>query len=315
MSSVEPLMNEAILYGDQAVNKNQYLTFILADEEYGVDILQVQEIKGWESVTPIPNAPAHVKGVVNIRGTIVPVIDLRLRFGLEQLEYGPTTVMIVLKVNSGDNNRVMGIVVDAVSDVYDIGSEEVRSAPDFGDDVSVEYLKGLATVNEKMVILLNIDSLLNADEIRFASRNSSPLNSSHTELDIETLERSFKEISPKGELLVNRFYEELFNRYPDVKPLFNSTSMEEQHKKLLAALNLVISNVGNPQALKDTLADLGQRHRGYGVKQEHYAAVKATLLDVMREVAGPSWNDASYKAWNAGLQFVASSMMQMANGG
>ena len=92
----------------------QYLTFMLAGEEYGVDILRVQEIKGWDNVTPIPNTPSYIKGVINLRGTIVPIIDLRERFSLETISYGPTTVVIVLKVNSDKGSRTMGIVVDAV---------------------------------------------------------------------------------------------------------------------------------------------------------------------------------------------------------
>lgn len=144
---------------------DQYLTFIMADEEYGVDILSVQEIRGWESVTPIPNAPAHVKGVINLRGTIVPIIDLRQRFGLKNVEYGPLTVVIVLKVDTAKGSRVMGIVVDAVSDVYSLSVEDMKAAPDLGDHVNTLYIKGLVNVNNKMVILLDINELLGMDTI------------------------------------------------------------------------------------------------------------------------------------------------------
>ncbi len=140
---------------------NQYLTFMLAGEEYGVDILRVQEIKGWDTVTKIPNTPEYVKGVINIRGTIVPIIDLRQRFGLETKAYGPTTVVIVLRVVGNTGDRTMGIVVDAVSDVYNIGEGEEKPAPDFGSEIDTEYVKGLATVDDKMVILLDIDRLIN----------------------------------------------------------------------------------------------------------------------------------------------------------
>ncbi len=147
---------------DQA---DQYLTFIMADEEYGVDILSVQEIRGWESVTPIPNSPAHIKGVINLRGTIVPIIDLRQRFGLQNVKYGPLTVVIVLKVDTKKGSRVMGIVVDAVSDVYSLANDDMKSAPDLGDHVDTAYIKGLVNVNSKMVILLEIDELLGNDSI------------------------------------------------------------------------------------------------------------------------------------------------------
>lgn len=142
----------------------QFLTFMMAGEEYGVDILIVQEIRGWESVTHIPNAPPHVKGVINLRGTIVPIIDLRIRFGLADVSYGPTTVVIVLKVESARGKRIMGIVVDAVSDVYNLVTQEMRSAPDLGDHVNTSYIKGLVSVENKMVILLDINELLGHDE-------------------------------------------------------------------------------------------------------------------------------------------------------
>ena len=144
---------------------SQYLTFIMAGEEYGVDILQVQEIRGWESVTPIPNAPAHIKGVINLRGTIVPIVDLRQRFGLQRVDYGPLTVVIVLKVATKKGSRVMGIVVDAVSDVYSLAAEEMKAAPDLGDNVNTSYIQGLVNVAGKMVILLDINELLGSDTI------------------------------------------------------------------------------------------------------------------------------------------------------
>lgn len=146
---------------------DQYLTFMLAGEEYGVDILRVQEIKGWDSVTPIPNTPEYIRGVINLRGTIVPIIDLRRRFNLEVVEYGPVTVVIVLKVEDPDSgkSRVMGLVVDAVSDVYNVPEDAIKDAPDFGSVVDVDFVHGLATLENSMVIVLNIDRLLNADEM------------------------------------------------------------------------------------------------------------------------------------------------------
>jgi len=167
MSTLNAMQNDIGL--GVAVNADQYLTFMLAGEEYGVDILRVQEIKGWGKVTPIPNTPDYVRGVMNLRGTIVPIIDLRKRFNMEQIAYGPTTVVIVLKVECEGNNRIMGIVVDAVSDVYAVPSDELRPSPDFGGNVNVEFVRGLATVDEKMVIILNIDKLLNLGDLEIAS--------------------------------------------------------------------------------------------------------------------------------------------------
>lgn len=144
---------------------DQFLTFILNGEEYGVDILRVQEIKGWDTATAIPNTPEYIRGVINLRGTIVPIVDLRRRFGMEAVEYGKTTVVIVLKVKTDAHARTMGFVVDAVSDVYNVGKDQFREAPEFGSAVDTAFVRGLATVNEKMVILLDVDRLVGGAEI------------------------------------------------------------------------------------------------------------------------------------------------------
>jgi len=152
---------------DQGSNADvhQYLTFLLDNEEYGVDILRVQEIRGWSKVTRIPNMPAYIRGVLNLRGSVVPVIDLRLRFGLPPLEYGPTTVVVVLRVQGETVSRDMGVVVDGVSEVYGIPGSQIRQTPDFGNRLKAEFIRGLATLEEQMVILLEIDSLLNSSEL------------------------------------------------------------------------------------------------------------------------------------------------------
>lgn len=157
------------------MDTSQYLTFIMAGEEYGVDILAVQEIRGWEAATPIPNAPAHVKGVINLRGTIVPIIDLRICFGLDCIEYTPTTVVIVLKVSFAKSARVMGIVVDAVSDVYSLSDKQMKDAPVLGESVDTSYIRGLVTVDDKMVILLDIDRLLSFDDLPELARVANQL--------------------------------------------------------------------------------------------------------------------------------------------
>ncbi len=154
----------------------QYLTFILAGEEYGVDILRVQEIKGWDDVTPIPNTPDYVKGVINLRGAIIPIVDLRQRFGLSELEYGPTTVMIILKVQNEGRERIMGVVVDAVSEVYNINGAELQPPPEFGGVIKTEFLRGLASVEGKMIIVLDIDHLLNAREMQQLSTTTEQQN-------------------------------------------------------------------------------------------------------------------------------------------
>lgn len=180
MEAAQKIDNSIILGRNTDAEEDQLLTFILADEEYGVDILRVQEIKGWDSVTPIPNTPDYIRGVINLRGTIVPIIDLRIRFGLESIPYGPTTVVIVLKVVNEANTRTMGIVVDGVSDVYNIGEEAMKPPPDFGSVISIDFVRGLATVGENMVIVLDIDHLLNSDELAMSHRAAAAATASTT---------------------------------------------------------------------------------------------------------------------------------------
>lgn len=144
----------------------EYLTFSLGGEEYGVDILRVQEIRGWEPATRIPNSPSYVKGVVNLRGAIVPIIDLREQFHLGQVEYSTTTVVVVLQVNNDSGQRVMGVVVEAVSDVVNADRAQVQTTPAFGARVKTEFISGLAASEGKMIMLLDVDKLLNSAELR-----------------------------------------------------------------------------------------------------------------------------------------------------
>ena len=139
----------------------EVLVFVLGKEEYGVDILKVQEIRGYEKVTPIPAAPAYLKGVINLRGIIVPVIDLRIKFGLADPQYDSFTVVIILRLAS----RVIGMVVDGVSDVVALAPSEVKPAPQLGSLVDSSFLAGLATQSERMVLLLDIEKFLSSAEL------------------------------------------------------------------------------------------------------------------------------------------------------
>ncbi len=148
---------------DQNSSENdQVLSFILGHEEYGVDILRVQEIKGWEKTTPIPNTPDYVMGVINLRGAVVPIIDLRIRFGLEEMTYDDTTVVIIVRSeDTSGTPKIIGLVVDGVSDVYGVEQKDLQTAPDMSGKVHSEYIQGLATLNEKLIIILHVDPLIN----------------------------------------------------------------------------------------------------------------------------------------------------------
>ncbi|WP_411850900.1 chemotaxis protein CheW [Stenotrophomonas sp. LGBM10] len=144
-----------------ASSGGEYLSFTLGAEHYGVDILKVQEIRGYDSVTRVPDAPDYIKGVINLRGTIVPVIDLRLKLRLENARYDAFTVMIVLNVE----DRVVGIVVDSVSDVIPLSAEQIRPTPEFGAAVDTRFISGIGTQDDRMLILLDIETLLDSADM------------------------------------------------------------------------------------------------------------------------------------------------------
>jgi purine-binding chemotaxis protein CheW len=149
-----------------ADSADEYLTFTLGQEEYGVEILKVQEIRGYDTVTRLPDAPDYIKGVINLRGTIVPVIDMRLKFRLERAEYNALTVMIVLNVA----DRVVGMVVDSVSDVIRLDAEQIRPVPDIGAAIDRQFITGIGTQGERMLILLEIERLMSSAEMGLVSQ-------------------------------------------------------------------------------------------------------------------------------------------------
>jgi purine-binding chemotaxis protein CheW len=149
-------MNDVTAQGPRA---EQLLTFLVNDDEYGVDILRVQEIRGWSNPMPIPNTPDYIKGVINIRGDIVPIADLRQRLGLPHVQESPTTAVIVLRVGGSGRQRVMGVVVDAMSDVTNVAKESIKPPPDFVDGAQGSLVQGIATLSEKMITILDVDQI------------------------------------------------------------------------------------------------------------------------------------------------------------
>jgi purine-binding chemotaxis protein CheW len=144
----------------------KYLTFQLANEEFGIRVLKVREIMGLQEITAVPQTPVHIKGVINLRGKVVPVIDLRLKFALEAAAYTQRTCIIVTQVQGESGLVLMGIVVDAVSEVLNLSGPEIEDTPDFGEDITGQYLLGMAKVKGKVKILLDIDKVLSTQELQ-----------------------------------------------------------------------------------------------------------------------------------------------------
>ena len=149
--------------------QREFLTFRLGNESFGIDILKVQEIRGWDEPTAIPNSPDFIKGVINLRGVIVPVLDLRMKFNLPQAEYDRFTVVIILNVAA----RVIGVVVDAVSDVLSLDKDAIRKTPEFSSAAfDTRYITGLATIEEQMLVLLDIEKLMTASDMALVDASS-----------------------------------------------------------------------------------------------------------------------------------------------
>lgn len=146
----------------QSAEVREFLTFRLGKEEYGCDILKVQEIRGYEPPTRIANAPEFIKGVVNLRGTIVPIVDMRIKFKVGELKYDMFTVVIILNIA----NRVLGVVVDSVSDVLQLSAQQIRPAPEFSGALDVSYVMGLGAIAERMLILVDIEKLMSSEEMQ-----------------------------------------------------------------------------------------------------------------------------------------------------
>lgn len=157
--------NEPAAAAQTDARAGKYLTFQLANEEFGIRVLKVREIMGLQEITAVPQTPAHIKGVINLRGKVVPVIDLRLKFGLEAAEYTQRTCIIVTQVQGESGSVLMGIIVDGVSEVLNLSASEIEDTPDFGKDVTGQYLLGMAKVKGKVKILLDIDQVLSTQDV------------------------------------------------------------------------------------------------------------------------------------------------------
>ena len=163
--------NQSNTQQDSEQSGGEYLTFILGTEEYGIEILKVQEIRGYDAVTRIANTPDFIKGVINLRGHIVPIIDLRIKFKLGKVEYNEFTVVIILNIG----NRVIGIVVDGVSDVLALTAEQIRAVPDLVSDIDNKYLLGLGTLGDRMLILVDIERLMSSQDMALVEAASEGL--------------------------------------------------------------------------------------------------------------------------------------------
>jgi len=163
MVAMAPAVSTA-LKADQRAGK--YLTFQLGNEEFAIQVLRVREIMGIQEITAVPQTPDYVKGVINLRGKVIPVVDLRLKFGLQELEYTPRTCIIVVQIESDAGKLMIGVIVDAVSEVLTLQAADIEDTPDFGSGVATPYLLGMAKLKGKVKILLDINMVLSSQELQ-----------------------------------------------------------------------------------------------------------------------------------------------------
>jgi purine-binding chemotaxis protein CheW len=154
------------------IETGKYLTFTLAEEEYGVGILKVKEIIGMMPITSVPQTPAFVKGVINLRGKVIPVVDLRLKFSLESIPYSERTCIIVVEIDSESHTILIGIVVDSVSEVLNIKGEDIENTPTFGTTLNTDYILGMAKTEGRVKLLLDIDRVLSTEEIQILDKTA-----------------------------------------------------------------------------------------------------------------------------------------------
>ncbi len=161
-----------ILDGEQETltREGKYLTFSLGNEEYGIYILKIKEIMGMMPITSVPQTPDFVKGVINLRGKVIPVVDLRLKFGMEPVEYTDRTCIVVVEISDKNTNILIGCVVDSVSEVLSIKEDDIEDTPEFGSRVDTDYLLGMAKLNHGVKILLDIGKVLSADEVKLVKK-------------------------------------------------------------------------------------------------------------------------------------------------
>jgi purine-binding chemotaxis protein CheW len=163
MSDTQSSMERAVR--ETTISTAKYLTFTLAEESYGIGILKVKEIIGMMPITAVPRTPGFVKGVINLRGKVIPIIDLRLKFGMEAMDYTERTCIIVVEIEAGEQTVLIGIVVDSVSEVLNITAEQIENTPEFGTKLDTDYILGMAKTDDGVKILLNIDKVLSQVEI------------------------------------------------------------------------------------------------------------------------------------------------------
>lgn len=301
----------------------QLVVFDLASELYGVDIGLVKEIIRMQALRSVPETSSYIEGLINLRGQVISVIDLRKRLAVPLTDVNNDTRIVVVDMGKYD----IGFIVDSVEEVLRISLDSVEPPSSAITTADSQYLRGIAKLEDRLIILLDLEQALTLSQVEIydlprvtpeelmemeivpSTRSAVDTTSAENESDvgeqdsdsgglkIEMLESSFALVAPRGEELVAVFYDKLFSKHPEAKPFFENSDMGEQKKKLLQALVLVVNNLRKPDVLGPALKQLGQRHSALGVQPEHYPIVGGVLLETLGEFAGGAWTPELKQAW------------------
>ncbi len=300
------------------------IEFELAGESYGVEISTVREIIRLQEITRVPGVPDVVEGIINLRGVVVPIVDLRKRRGVTVTEQGDDSRVIVTEIDQA----LVGVLVDAVTGVIRMSAGDLQPLSKHAQTEDSDYLEGVAQFDERLVVLVNIVRALERESLHNVKWDgevvATAIEAASAEvtadepkeglpLKIELLETSFEALKPRGDELVEYFYDQLFEQYPSVLPLFEGADMQKQQGKLLSALATVVTSLRTPEVLVPHLQELGRKHVAYGAEPAHYDAVGQVLLESMAAIAGDLWNDELLAAWAEAYGIVSSVMIEAAS--
>jgi|GEM_PF-135548 len=299
------------------VETGQYLTFSLGDELFAVGILVIKEIIQFGQLTTVPMMPSYIRGVINLRGAVVPVIDLYARFGLGTSTVGKRTCIVIIEINNEGETHDIGIMVDAVSAVIDIASDQIEPAPTFGSSVRNDFIEGMGKVNDRFVIILDVvctfsvSELASLENLQSSEHNNATRNfpknnpngenrGKKTQLlsdkTIKLAQESWAKTIPIAAQAANLFYSGLFVRDPSLKALFHG-DMVIQGEKLMKMIGFAVSKLNDLDSLIPELHGLGRRHATYGVQASHYETVGAAFLDTLKQGLGDDFTEPVRDAW------------------
>lgn len=282
----------------------------IGEQQFAIDIMSVREIRGWAPATPLPHAPSYVRGMVNLRGVILPVVDLGSRLGLGDSQPDSSSVVVVAQING----RQVGLLVDAVCDILLLTENMLQETPDVGVTVIQDFVQGVMTTDSGIVTLLSLDEVLpsavsaSLQPTAGASLKAAPASYGLTAAEIDLVRSSFAKVVPIADAAASLFYDRLFEQNPDVRSMFTG-DMSRQGRLLMQMLATAVNSLDKAQALMPALEAMAVRHQGYGVRTEHYDAVGSALLWTLRQGLGEAYTPEVDAAWMKTYALIADVMI------